>query len=247
MINRSLIVFIPAGYPSREKTVDFMLSAHADLLELGVPFSDPIADGALIQKAYFSALSTGFRLRDVFWIVKKFREQSDKKLVLMSYYNPIYRKGIENFVGEAYHAGVDAMLVVDLPFDEANEFVGVCRDIGMKNVFLAAPNTGEERLKAMDELSEFIYLVSTYGVTGVREKVSSLAFKALDRVKKVCKKPVAVGFGISQRDHVFELLNAGADGVVVGSAVVRLIEQFGEKAGEKIEEYTGLLNAINWY
>lgn len=238
MINRSLIVFIPACYPSKEKTVDFMLSAHADLVELGVPFSDPIADGALIQKAYFSALSTGFRLRDVFWIAKKFREQSDRKLVLMSYYNPIYRKGVEYFVEEAYCAGVDAMLVVDLPFDEASEFVDFCRDIGMKNVFLSAPNTSEKRLKAIDELSEFIYLVSTYGVTGVREKVSSLAFKALNRVKRICRKPVAVGFGISQREHVFELLNAGADGVVVGSAVVRLIEQFGDKADGKIEEFT---------
>lgn len=222
MINKSSIVFIPAGYPSKEKTVEFMLSAYADVLELGVPFSDPIADGSVIQKAYFSALTSGFRLKDIFWIVRRFREQSEKKLVLMSYYNPIYRTGVEKFVEEAYSAGIDALLVVDLPFDEASEFIEICRDIQMKNVFLSAPNTSEERLRAMDEISEFIYLVSTYGVTGARDKVSELAFKALGKAKRVCKKPIAVGFGISKREHVIELFNAGADGVIVGSVIAQL-------------------------
>ncbi|MCX8172393.1 MAG: tryptophan synthase subunit alpha [Archaeoglobaceae archaeon] len=244
MINKSLIAFFPAGYPSKEKTVDFMLSANADVFELGIPFSDPIADGASIQKAYFSALSNGFRLRDTFWIVEKFREQSDKKLVLMSYYNPIYRSGIEKFVEKAYSSGVDALLVVDLPFDEANEFVEVCSRVGMKNVFLAAPNTSEDRLKVIDELSEFVYMISTYGVTGIRERVSQLAFRALEKAKRICKKPIAVGFGISKREHVLELFNAGADGVVVGSAIVRLIEQFGEKAEKEIEKFTADLSGL---
>ncbi|MCQ4153439.1 MAG: tryptophan synthase subunit alpha [Archaeoglobi archaeon] len=243
MISRSLIVFIPAGYPNKDKTVDFMLSANAGVIELGIPFSDPIADGETIQRAYFSALSAGFKLKDVFWIVRKFREQSDTKLVLMSYYNPIYKVGIEDFIVNAVSAGVDAMLVVDLPFDEADEFVKVCRDFGMKNVFLAAPNTREERLRVIDELSEFVYLVSTYGVTGIRNKVSDLAFKALERAKKICKKPLAVGFGISKREHVLELFRAGADGVVVGSAIVKLIEQFGEKADDRIEEFTKALTS----
>jgi len=238
MIKKSLIIFIPAGYPRKEKTVDFMLSANADVIELGVPFSDPVADGSAIQKAYFSAISNGFRLKDVFWIAEKFREQSDKKLVLMSYYNPIYRSGVRNFVERAFSAGVDAMLVVDLPFDEAGSFLEICRDLGMKNVFLAAPNTAENRLKAIDKISEFIYLTSTYGVTGVRDKISDLAFKALKRAKNICKKPIAVGFGVSKREHVAQLFSAGADGVVVGSAIVRIIEQFGESADDKIHDFT---------
>ncbi|MCS7130801.1 MAG: tryptophan synthase subunit alpha, partial [Archaeoglobaceae archaeon] len=164
-----------------------------------------------------------------------------KKLVLMSYYNPIYRTGIREFVEKAYSSGVDAMLVVDLPFDEANEFVEICGEVGMKNVFLSAPNTSEDRLKAIDELSEFIYLVSTYGVTGVRDKVSELAFNALRKAKRICRKPIAVGFGVSKREHVLELFNAGADGVVVGSAVVKLIEHFGDKAGKEIERFTAEL------
>ncbi|MEM2191529.1 MAG: tryptophan synthase subunit alpha [Archaeoglobaceae archaeon] len=241
MIDKSLIVFFPAGYPSKEKTLEFMLSANADVFELGVPFSDPIADGPAIQKAYFTAISNGFRLRDAFWIAKKFREQSQKKLVLMSYYNPIYRTGIKKFVENAYSCGIDAMLVVDLPYDEANEFVEVCRDVGMKNVFLSAPNTSDERLRAIDELSEFIYLVSTYGVTGVRDKISKLAFKALRRAKSVCRKPIAVGFGVSKKEHVAELFQAGADGVVVGSAIVRLIERFGDNAAKEIETFTNAL------
>ncbi|MEM0202863.1 MAG: tryptophan synthase subunit alpha [Archaeoglobaceae archaeon] len=238
MISKSLIVFFPAGYPSKEKTLDFMLSADADAIELGVPFSDPVADGVAIQKAYYEALSSGFKVGDVFWIAREFRKNDSRKLILMSYYNPIYSAGMREFAERAYESGFDAILVVDLPFDEAGEFVEICGDVGIKNVFLAAPNTSEERLAKIDELSCFVYLVSTYGVTGAREKVSKLAFEALRRAKRICKKPVAVGFGVSKKEHVAELFNAGADAVVVGSAVVELISKFKEGADKKIAEFT---------
>ncbi|MEM1578267.1 MAG: tryptophan synthase subunit alpha [Archaeoglobaceae archaeon] len=241
MISKSLIAFLPAGYPSKEKTLEFMFSANADLFELGLPFSDPIADGVTIQNAYYKSLLSGFRVGDIFWISRNFRQQDNRKLILMTYFNPVYRIGIKNFVEKAYENGFDAILVVDLPFDEANEFVEVCEKVGIRNVFLAAPNTSEERLRAIDELSSFVYLVSTYGVTGVREKISELAFRALKRAKNVCKKPVAVGFGVSKREHVVDLFNAGADGVVVGSAIVRLIDVFGEKAGKEIRAFTSEL------
>ncbi len=243
MISKSLIVFFPAGYPSKEKTLDFMLSANADMIELGIPFSDPVADGATIQKAYYEALSSGFKVKDVFWIAREFRKRDSRKLVLMSYFNPIHSAGMREFVEKAYESGFDAILVVDLPFDEAKEFVGICRDVGIKNVFLAAPNTSEERLAKIDELSEFVYLVSTYGVTGAREKISKLAFEALKRAKRTCRKPIAVGFGVSKREHVVELFNAGADGVVVGSALVELIKKFGERAKEEIAKFTSELKA----
>lgn len=241
MISRSLIVFLPAGYPSKEKTLEFMISANADLFELGLPFSDPIADGVAIQNAYYKSLLSGFRVNDIFWIARNFRRQDNRKLILMTYFNPVYRVGIKNFVEKAYENGFDAILVVDLPFDEANEFLEVCEKVGIRNVFLAAPNTGEDRLRAIDELSAFVYLVSTYGVTGVREKISELAFMALKRAKNVCKKPIAVGFGVSKREHVIDLFNAGADGVVVGSAIVRLIDLFGEMAGKEIRAFTSEL------
>ncbi len=236
MIEKSLIIFLPACYPDRESTLRFMLKAGADLFEVGVPFSDPIADGVEIQKAYYEALKS-FKLRDIFWIAKEYKKEMEKKLILMSYYNPIYRYGVKRFVEEAYGSGYDALLIVDLPFDEAKEVLEVSKDVGIKNVFLAAPNTNNERLKAIDELSEFIYLVSTYGVTGVRKEVSKLTFEALKKAKSVCKKPIAVGFGISKREHVKEIFNAGADGVVVGSAVVKIVEKFGKSADEMIKKF----------
>lgn len=135
------------------------------------------------------------------------------------------------------------MLVVDLPYDEATDFVDICNAVGMKNVFLAAPNMPENRLKAIDELSAFIYLVSTYGVTGERDKISSLAFSALERTKRVCRKPVAVGFGVSRVEHVRQLTDAGADGVVVRSALVRLINEKGEEALEDVRRLTAELRS----
>ncbi len=234
---KSLITFITAGDPSKKATLNFMLAMeeHADVIELGVPFSDPMADGRAIQKANYRALKAGIRLRDVFDIVKSFREHSEKPVVLMSYFNPIYAKGIERFVRDASEAGVSGMIVVDLPLEEAGEYLEMCEKHGMATIFLAAPNTSDERLMAIDEVSEFIYLVSTYGVTGVRDEVPPIAFDALKRVKKVCRKPVAVGFGVSKPEHVRKLIEAGADGVVVGSAIVEIIERYGEDAAEEIQ------------
>lgn len=240
MIDKSLIVFFTASHPSPEKTVEFMLTSAnsgADVIELGIPFSDPVADGKTIQESYVKALRN-FKLNQVFEIARAFRKESETPLVLMSYYNPIFRRGVEAFIENAYSSGVDAILVVDLPHDEAGDFVEVCSNVGVKNVFLAAPNTPVERLKAIDELSSFIYLVSTYGVTGERDRISPLAFKALKRVKDVCRKPVAVGFGVSKPQHVQQLIKAGADGVVVGSAFVRLINEKGEQAAEDIKALT---------
>ena len=240
MISKSLVVFLTASHPNPAKTVEFMMAASAagaDVLELGVPFSDPVADGRTIQESYVRALKR-FRLSQIFEILRDFRKQDDTPVVVMSYFNPIFRVGTREFVEEAYSSGADALLVVDLPFDMAEEFVELCQDVGVGNVFLAAPNTSEERLRAIDELSTFVYLVSTYGVTGEREEISPLAFKALERAKKVCRKPIAVGFGVSRGEHVRQLFNAGADGVVVGSAYVRLINKLGENATSAIRELT---------
>ncbi|WP_202320469.1 tryptophan synthase subunit alpha [Archaeoglobus neptunius] len=243
MISKSLVVFFTASYPTPEMTVEFMLcsaEAGADVIELGIPFSDPVADGKTIQESYIRALRN-FRVEQVFEIVRGFRKECEKPVVIMSYYNPIYRKGVGEFVETAFESGADAMLVVDLPYDEAEEFIEICSKVGMGNVFLAAPNTPEDRLRAMDELSTFIYLVSTYGVTGERDEISPLAFKALKRVKSICRSPVAVGFGVSRPEHVRQLTDAGADGVVVGSAFVRLIN---EKGGDAVEDIRNLTERL---
>ena len=234
---KSLVTFITAGDPTKKATLNFMLAMekYADVIELGIPFSDPMADGKAIQKANYRALKAGIKLKDVFDMVREFREHSERPVVLMTYFNPIYATGIERFVRDASEAGVNGMIVVDLPLEEAGKYLEVCEKHGIATIFLAAPNTSDERLMAIDEVSEFIYLVSTYGVTGVRDEVPPIAFEALKRVKKVCRKPVAVGFGVSKPEHVRKLVEAGADGVVVGSAIVEVIERLGEDAAEEIQ------------
>ena len=234
----ALITFITAGDPNIKATLDFMLTLekYADVIELGIPFSDPMADGRTIQKANVRALKAGTKVRDVFEVVRRFREHSNTPVVLMTYYNLVYRKGVERFAREAKDAGVDGLIVVDLPVEEAAEYLNICEKYGIGTVFLAAPNTSEERLRIIDEASSaFIYLVSLYGTTGAREKVSEFAFNLIKRAKKICRKPLAVGFGVSKAEHVAELMKAGANGVVVGSALVEIIEKHGEEASEELE------------
>ncbi len=235
-----LVTFITAGDPNPRLTLDYMLALekYSDVIELGIPFSDPMADGPTIQKANVRALKAGTKIRDVFEIVRKFREHSEKPVVLMTYYNPVYVRGVENFVIEAKESGASAMIVVDLPVEESEEYLKVCEKVGMDTVFLAAPNTSEERLRVIDEVSSaFVYLVSLYGTTGARDRIPETAFRLIERAKKVCRKPICVGFGVSRKEHVKELINAGADGVVVGSAIVWLVEEFGENAVDRIEEF----------
>jgi len=238
-IRPALITFITAGDPNIKATLDFMLALdkYADVIELGIPFSDPMADGRTIQKANVRALKAGTKVKDVFEIVKEFREHSDTPVVLMTYYNPVYRRGVDRFVKEAKDAGANGLIIVDLPVEEASEYLNICEKYKIGTIFLAAPNTSDERLRLIDEASSaFVYLISLYGTTGARERVSELAFKLIKRAKRICRKPLAVGFGVSKAEHVSELLKAGADGVVVGSALVEIIEKYGEEASEKLKK-----------
>ncbi len=235
----ALITFITAGDPNIRATLDFLfvLDKYSEVIELGIPFSDPMADGKAIQKANVRALKAGTKVADVFKVVREFREHSDTPIVLMTYYNPVYRRGVEKFVREAKESGVNAMIVIDLPIEEAEEYLSVCEKYDMGTVFLAAPNTPDDRLKAIDEASSaFVYLISLYGTTGARDKLSQLAFDLLRRAKRICSKPLAVGFGVSKAEHVRELIKAGADGVVVGSAIVSVIEKYGKEAIHPLEE-----------
>lgn len=234
-----LVTFITAGDPNPKYTLELMLALekHSDVIELGIPFSDPMADGPTIQKANYRALKSGTKVSDVFSIVEQFRKYSDKPVVLMTYYNPVYAKGVKEFVKAASEAGASGMIVVDLPLEESSEYLAACEKCGIDTIFLAAPNTPDERLRAIDEASSaFVYLISLYGTTGAREKIPPLAFDLLGRAKRICTKPVCVGFGVSKREHVEELVKAGADGVVVGSALVKIVEEYGENAAEKLEE-----------
>lgn len=246
-VKPALITFITAGDPNIKATLDFMLALdkYADVIELGIPFSDPMADGRTIQRANVRALKAGTKVKDVFEVVKEFREYSDTPVVLMTYYNPVYRRGVDKFVREAKDAGANGLIIVDLPVEEASDYLNICEKYEIGTVFLAAPNTPEERLRIIDEASSaFVYLISLYGTTGARERVSELAFKLIKRAKKVCRKPLAVGFGVSRAEHVAELIKAGADGVVVGSALVEIIEKYGEDASEELRKKVKELKMI---
>ncbi len=239
-----LITFITAGDPSPSLTLDYMLALekNSDIIELGLPFSDPMADGPTIQKANVRALKAGTKVKDVFSIVKSFREYSEKPVVLMTYYNPVYVRGVENFVKEAKESGINGMIVVDLPVEESSDYLRACEKHGMDTIFLAAPNTPDDRLRVIDEVSSaFVYLVSLYGTTGARDRIPETAFQLIRRAKKICRNPVCVGFGVSKEEHVAELIKAGADGVVVGSAIVKIVEEYGRDASDKLEEFTAKL------
>ena len=243
----SITPYITAGDPDIRSTLNFLsvLDEYAGVIELGIPFSDPMADGATIQLSHYRALKAGFKLENVFQVVREFRKDSETPIVLMSYYNPIYRFIPEKFMEKAYESGVDALLVVDLPITHAQGFLEKAREFSLKTVFLASPNTPDERLVAIDKASTgFVYLISTYGTTGARDKISPHAFDLLRRARKICRKKIAVGFGVSRREHVENLIKEGADGVVVGSALVALIENLGKSAEDalrkKMIELSGL-------
>jgi len=222
----TLVSFIVAGDPDIDHTVEYLyaLDESSDIIELGIPFSDPVADGKTIQEGYIRALNNGFKISDVFEIVRKFRERSDTPIVLMTYYNIVYVRGLERFLKEAKSAGADGLIVVDLPVEEGEEYIQQCKNYGLDTIFLVAPNTSNDRILKIDKATTgFVYLISLYGTTGAKNTVSNEAFELLKKTKNVCKNPLFVGFGISNREQVKTLVKSGTDGVIVGSAFVNMI------------------------
>ncbi len=228
---RCLIAYITAGDPTPERTPSLVAALErggADLIELGVPFSDPVADGPMIQRASDRALAAGATLPKVLEIAATIRARSEVPLLLFSYLNPLLRYGIERLAADARQAGIDGCLITDLSVEEAGATVPILRGAGLDTVFLAAPTSPERRLKLVAEYSSgFVYLVSRTGVTGERDSLSASAAPLVEAMRRVTSLPLAVGFGISKPEHAAE---AGrlADAIVVGSAFVRLVEQFGD-------------------
>lgn len=226
--NKGFIPFITAGDPDLEATRDLLIElarAGATLIELGVPFTDPMADGPVIQRASDRALRHGFGLAEILQTVTEARKQTDVPLILFSYFNPLLQFGIEKLAREAKRAGVDGVLVTDLAPEEASEFVAVLRANDLDMIFLVAPTSTDERLQMVAErASGFIYAVSRAGVTGAREEMSAEAEKLVQRVRRFSDLPVAVGFGISKPEQVTDVWRY-ADAAVVGSAIVGEIEQ----------------------
>lgn len=224
---KAFIAYITAGDPSAKITevlIPAMEDAGVDILELGVPFSDPMADGLTNQKAAERALARGITLKEILEIVRRARHKSNLPIVLFTYLNPVFRYGLVEFAKDAESAGVDGVLVLDLPVEESGEYKKVLASEGLKMIYLLAPTSTDQRIKLVCRNAQgFIYYVSRTGVTGIRESVERAVKPMVGKIKQFTKLPIVVGFGISKPRHVKEVARY-ADGVVVGSAIVNQIE-----------------------
>ncbi|MCH8892456.1 MAG: tryptophan synthase subunit alpha [Chloroflexi bacterium] len=244
-----LIVFLTAGFPDMEATLELvpaLVAAGADAVELGVPFSDPLAEGPVIQESSFRALQNGTSLEDCLNAAETLREQiPDTPLILMGYYNPIHTYGLVKFTQRCHQAGVDGLIAVDLPGFEAAPLMAECRTRDISMIPLLAPTSTDGSIQdACAGASGFIYCISVTGVTGVRDQVSGRSFELLDRVKAHTNLPLAVGFGISSRAHV-EAVGKTAEAAVVGSALIKVMlesprEELVERTSRFVAELAGV-------
>lgn len=222
-------LFLTAGYPDLESTADLVIGFEengADMIELGMPFSDPLADGPTIQKASNVAIENGFTMDGIFNMVRDIRHSSQIPVVLMGYINPVFRYGVEKFCKKAEEAGVDGLIIPDAPIEESGILSEHAKAHGLHMIYLVAPNTSSERMRLIDEKSDgFVYCVSVTGVTGARDgdEVAQSVQKFISRVKEnVQKNPKLVGFGIKNHDDAMKI-SAGLDGFIVGSALIETI------------------------
>ncbi|MDP3787020.1 MAG: tryptophan synthase subunit alpha [Candidatus Omnitrophota bacterium] len=239
---KALIVFITAGdfgLSTTKRLVLGLSKSDADIIELGVPFSDPIADGPTIQASSERALKRGTKLRDIIKLVRSLRVSTGIPIVLMTYYNPVLRYGLKKFVSDCERSGVDGVIVPDLPPEEAGELITTSKGKKFSTIFLLSPTSTKERIKLVSNKSKgFIYYVSLTGITGARAKLPDEIISRVRIIKKYTKKPICVGFGVSTPEQVRQISKV-ADGVIVGSAMVKLIEKH---AGRK-----DLLDAVGRY
>jgi tryptophan synthase alpha chain len=243
-----LIAYLTVGYPDVESTlrlVPALAAGGADMVELGVPFSDPLADGATIQRASHHALGQGVTLAVCLDVVRRLRQEGlTIPLLLMGYYNPVLAYGIEEFARDASDAGVDGLIIVDLPPEEATAVQTACAGRGLDLVYLLAPTSSDERIALVAaQASGFVYCVSLAGVTGARRDLSPRLAEFLARVRRHTSLPLAVGFGISRAEHVQAVARLGADAAVIGSAIIDLIDR--TPPGERAEEVRAYLEALS--
>ena len=245
---KAFIGFVTGGDPSMEKSEEFILEmvrGGADLVEIGIPFSDPTAEGVVIQEANIRALSAGATLDKVFDMVASVRQKTEVPLVFLTYLNPVFNYGYPRFFARCADLGVDGIIIPDLPYEEKDELAEVAASFGVDIISLIAP-TSEQRIKQIaQEATGFIYVVSSMGVTGMRSEIKTDLQAILEVVREASSNPTAVGFGINTPQQAGEIAKI-ADGVIVGSAIVKIIEKHGDNAGSYIYEYVkSMKNAIS--
>ena len=235
----AFIGFLTAGDPSIDKTVEFILAmeeAGCDIVEIGIPFSDPMAEGVVIQDANIRALKVNTTTDDVFEIVRRVREKSEIPLVFLTYINPVFFYGYEDFFKKCKKTGVDGIISPDLPYDEKGEIAEIAAKNDVDVISLIAP-TSSERIKMIaGDATGFIYVVSSLGVTGMRQEIKTDLDAIISDIREATDLPLAVGFGINTPEQASEIGKI-ADGVIVGSAIVKIIEEYGEDATEHLKEY----------
>ena len=226
----ALVSYIMAGYPSEKATISAvrgLIKGGTDIIELGFPFSDPIADGPTIQMASTESLNKGTKINNFFSIVRKIRKEAEIPLVLMTYTNILYNQTYQKFISQAKEAGIDGLILPDMAIEESKEYVKAAKKSGMDTIFLVSPNTRNERLKKIiKSTSGFLYMVAVFGTTGVQTKIHKYTIDALKHTKNSAKGriPVGIGFGISTEKDVQKYVSSGADAVIVGSANIKIME-----------------------
>ena len=242
---KALISYIMAGFPNDRatlSTVRGLIKGGVDIIELGFPFSDPLADGPVIQNASTISLERGTKIKKFFDTVKKIRKETDIPLVLMTYTNILYHVGYSKFISDAKKAGIDGFILPDMSIEESKEYLEVAKKNDADTIFLVSPNTIKNRVQKIANASTgFLYLVAVYGTTGVKTGIKNYTLKAIKDVKKQTKGkiPVGIGFGVSTPEDVKRYIRAGADAVIVGSAFLKLIEKTPQnKLESKIQQFT---------
>jgi len=244
----ALIPFFVIGDPDFDTSLELTktaIDAGANVLELGIPFSDPIADGATIQKADVRALTAGMTVEKALKFIRMTKEYKDVPIGLLMYYNLIYQYGIEKFFNDFHTAGVNSILVADLSIDDADEVAGPAAASGLDTVFMVTPNTRHQRMKRIaSKTTGFIYTVSLLGVTGSREKLSDAVGGLVGKLKSLTDVPVCVGFGVSKPQHAAAIASAGADGVIIGSRIVRIIEDNLNDRNRMLAEVSSFISEV---
>lgn len=242
---KAFIAFIPAGDPDLESTEEFIFAlekAGTDLIELGIPFSDPIADGIVIQKANLRALAGGVNIEKIFDMVKRVRTKTQIPLAFLTYLNPVFNYGYEEFFKKCAETGIDGLIIPDLPFEEQSEVKEYSEKYGVDIISFIAP-TSKDRIETIaKDAKGFIYAASSMGVTGVRTEITTDLKTMIDTAKKVSNTPCAVGFGINTAEQIRDIEKI-ADGSIVGSAIVKIIEEHGKNAAPHIEKYVKSLRS----
>lgn len=244
----ALIPFFVIGDPDFDTSVRIVktaIDAGADVLELGIPFSDPIADGPTIQKADIRAIKSGLNMAKSLEFIQKVKDYKDIPIGLLMYYNLVYQYGTEKFFNDFHQAGVNSVLIADLSIDDVDEIAGPAKSAGLDTVFMVTPVTNPERMKLIASMTTgFIYTVSLLGVTGSRENLSDTVESMVGKLKELTSVPVCVGFGISKPEHAAAIAQAGADGVIIGSKIVAMIENNMDDKEKMLAEIATFLTEV---